>query len=76
MLSMQKVINIVSIVGCTLSVALAGGAFVGYRWATSPDTHEMLKQKAIEAVAGSLPIPGSLTGPALPTAKPKMKLPL
>ena len=72
MLSMQKVINTISIIGCSLSVLLSAGAFVGYRWATSPDTHEMLKEKAIEAVAGSLPIPGSLTGPALPTAKPKL----
>ena len=67
---MQKVINIASLVGCTLAVALTGGAIYGYFWATDPDTHEMLKGKAIEAVKGSLPIPGGLTGPAMPTKSP------
>ena len=67
---MQKVINIASLVGCTLAVALTGGAVYGYFWATNPKTHEMLQEKAIEAVKGSLPIPGGLTGPAMPTKTP------
>ena len=66
---MQKVINIASLVGCTLAVALTGGAIGGYLWATNPKTHEMLQEKAIEAVKGSLPIPGGLTGPAMPSPK-------
>ena len=69
---MQKVINIASLVGCTLAVALTGGAIGGYLWATNPKTHEILQEKAIEAVKGSLPIPGGkmvapkTTGGALP----------
>lgn len=63
---MQKIINIASLVGCTLAVALTGGAIGGYLWATNPKTHEMLQEKAIDAVKGAIPIPGGLTGPALP----------
>ena len=72
---MRKVLDVISVLAFVISLSLGAGTFFAYRWATSPDTHEMLKKKAVEAVAGSLPIPGDLTGPALPTAKPKMKLP-
>jgi hypothetical protein len=30
----------------------------------------MLKQKALSAVSSSLPVPGGLTGPAIPTKIP------
>ena len=68
---MQKIINIASLVGCTLAVALTGGAIGGYLWVTNPKTNEMLQEKAIEAVKGSLPIPGGLTGPAIPSKAPE-----
>ena len=64
---MQKIVNIASLVGCSLAVLLTGGTIYGYFWATNPKTHEMIKEKAIDAVKDAIPIPGALTGPALPT---------
>lgn len=72
---MQKVINIASLVGCTLAVALTGGAIYGYFYITNPKTHEMIKEKAMDAMKGSLPIPtNGLTGPSIPTANPPKAL--
>ena len=67
---MQKVINIASLVGCSLAVALTGGAVYGYFWATNPETQEKIKEQVIESVMQNIPIPGGLTGPALPTKDP------
>ena len=69
---MRKILDGLAVASFVLAAGLTGSAIWGYRWATNPKTHEMLKEKAIEAVSGSLPIPGDLTGPAIPTAKPKL----
>ena len=69
---MRKVLDGLAVAAFLLSAAVAGGGVYGYFWITSEDTQEMLKEKAIDAVKSSLPIPGSLTGPAIPTAKPKL----
>jgi len=63
----RKVIDGLAIAGFVISAGVAGSGVYGYFWITSEDTQEMLKEKAIDAVKGSLPIPGGLTGPALPT---------
>ena len=67
---MRKALDIISVLAFVISLSLGAGAFFTYRWATSPKTHEMLKQKALSAVSSSLPVPGGLTGPAIPTKIP------
>jgi hypothetical protein len=67
---MQKIVNIASLVGCSLSVLLFGGAIGGYFYLTNEDNQEKIKQQIIESVMQNVPIPGGLTGPALPTKSP------
>jgi hypothetical protein len=66
----RKALDVISVLAFIVSVSLGAGALFTYRWATSPKTHEMLKQKALSAVSSSLPVPGGLTGPAIPTKIP------
>ena len=49
---------------------LTGGGIFGYLWITNEENQEKLKKQMIEQVTGSLKMPG-LSGPVLPTAKPK-----
>ena len=71
---MQKVLNIISVLSFVLVVSITGGGIFGYLWITNEENQERLKQQLIEQVTGSLKLPG-LSGPVLPTAKPKMSLP-
>ena len=61
---MRKIIDGIAIASGVGVLALIGAGTWGYFWATSEDTHQMLKDKAIEAVKSSLPIPGGMTGGA------------
>ena len=67
---MQKVFNILSAISFLLVLAITGGGVFGYLWITSEKNQEKLKQQLMEQVTGSLKMP-SLSGPVLPTAKPK-----
>jgi len=67
---MRKVLDGLAVASFLLSAAVLGSGVYGYLWITSEDTQEMLKEKAIDAVKGAFPIPGGLTGPALPTKSP------
>jgi len=67
---MQKVFNILSAISFLLVLAITGGGVFGYLWITSEKNQEKLKQQLMEQVTGSLNMP-SLSGPVLPTAKPK-----
>ena len=50
--------------------AITGGGGFGYLWITNEDNQKMLQDKAMEKVMGAIKLPG-LSGPVLPTAKPK-----
>ena len=67
---MQKVLNIISVVSFVLVAAITGGGVFGYLWITNEDNQKMLQDKITEKVMGSIKMPG-LSGPVLPTAKPK-----
>ena len=67
---MQKILNIISVVSFLLVLSITGGGIFGYLWITNEKNQEKLKQQLIEQVTGSLKLPG-LSGPVLPTAKPK-----
>ena len=67
---MQKVLNIISVISFVLVAAITGGGVFGYLWITNEENQEKLKKQMIEQVTGSLKLPG-LSGPVLPTAKPK-----
>jgi len=67
---MQKVLNIISVVSFVLVAAITGGGVFGYLWVTNEDNQKMLQDKITEKVMGSIKMPG-LSGPVLPTAKPK-----
>ena len=67
---MQKILNIISVISFVLVAAITGGGVFGYLWITNEENQEKLKQQLIEQVTGSLKLPG-LSGPVLPTAKPK-----
>ena len=67
---MQKVLNIISVISFVLVAAITGGGVFGYLYLTNEDNQEKLKKQMIEQVTGSLKMPG-LSGPVLPTAKPK-----
>jgi len=67
---MQKVLNIISVISFVLVAAITGGGVFGYLWITNEENQEKIKQQLIEQVTGSLKMPG-LSGPVLPTAKPK-----
>ena len=71
---MQKILNIISVLSFLLVISLTGGGIFGYLWITNEENQEKLKQQLIEQVTGSLKMP-ALSGPVLPTAKPKMSLP-
>ena len=67
---MQKILNIISVVSFLLVLSITGGGIFGYLYLTNEENQEKLKQQLIEQVTGSLKMPG-LSGPVLPTAKPK-----
>jgi len=67
---MQKVLNIISVISFVLVAAITGGGIFGYLYLTNEKNQEKLKQQLVEQVTGSLKLPG-LSGPVLPTAKPK-----
>ena len=67
---MQRILNIISLLSFVLVVSITGGGVFGYLWITNEDNQKMLQDKAMEKVMGALKLPG-LSGPVLPTAKPK-----
>ena len=67
---MQKVFNIISAISFLLVLGITGGGVFGYLWVTNPANQKMLQDKAMEKVMGAIKLPG-LSGPVLPTAKPK-----
>tara|TARA_R100000664_G_scaffold11081_1_gene18102 strand:+ start:436 stop:675 length:240 start_codon:yes stop_codon:yes gene_type:complete len=67
---MQKILNIISVISFVLVAAITGGGVFGYLWITNEDNQKMLQDKITEKVMGSIKMP-SLSGPVLPTAKPK-----
>ena len=67
---MQKILNIISVISFVLVAAITGGGVFGYLYITNEENQEKLKQQLIEQGTGSLKMPG-LSGPVLPTAKPK-----
>ena len=67
---MQRIINAISVVSFLLVAALTGGTVFGYLWLTNEENQEKVKQQVIESVMQNVPIPGGLTGPALPTKSP------
>ena len=67
---MQRILNIISVISFLLVAGITGGGVFGYLWITNEDNQKMLQDKAMEKVMGSMKMP-SLSGPVLPTAKPK-----
>ena len=67
---MQKIINAISVISFLLVISIAGGGLYGYLWITNEENVEKLKKELVGNLTGSLPIPKSLTGPAIPTATP------
>ena len=67
---MQKIINALSVVSFVLVAALTGGTLYGVLWITNEENQSKIKQQIIESVMSNVPIPGGLTGPALPTKSP------
>tara|TARA_B100000519_G_scaffold169285_1_gene154371 strand:- start:276 stop:515 length:240 start_codon:yes stop_codon:yes gene_type:complete len=67
---MQKIINALSVVSFVLVAALTGGSLYGVLWITNEENQSRIKQQLIESVMSNVPIPGGLTGPALPTKDP------
>ena len=70
---MQKIINALSVVSFLLVAALTGGTVFGYLWITNEENQEKIKKQVIESVMQNVPIPGGITGPALPTKSPGSK---
>lgn len=70
----RKILDACALVGLIVSASLAGGSFYLYRYVTSPSFEKEVKEKLMKEVTGSLKMP-ELSGPVLPTAKPKMSLP-
>ena len=64
---MQKIINALSVISFLLVVAISGGGIYAYLFITNEENQEKLKKELIENLTGSLPIPKTLTGPAIPT---------
>ena len=60
----RKVLDALSAIAFILALGLTGGTLFGYLWITNPKNQEVLKEKAIDAVKSSLPIPGGITGGA------------
>ena len=67
---MQKIINALSVVSFVLVAALTGGTLYGVLWITNEENQSKIKQQIIESVMSNVPIPGGITGPALPTKSP------
>jgi len=70
----RKILDVISVLAFVISLSLGAGSFFAYRWATSPKTHEALKQK----ILSEIPIPGlgsEVTGPALPMPGKGLGLP-
>ena len=67
---MRKIIDIISVVSFLLVAALTGGTIFGYLWVTNEENQQKMKQQVIDSVMQNVPIPGGLTGPALPTKAP------
>ena len=67
---MQKIINALSVVSFLLVVALTGGTVFGYLYLTNTENQERVKKQIIDSVMQNVPIPGGITGPALPTKSP------
>ena len=67
---MQRILNIISVISFLLVAGITGGGVFGYLWITNEENQKMLQDKAMEKVMGSMKMP-SLSGPVLPTAKPK-----
>ena len=66
----RKILDGLAVLSFLLSVSVVGGGIFGYFWITNEKNQENLKQQLMEQVTGSLKMPG-LSGPVLPTAKPK-----
>ena len=66
----RKILDAVACIGLILSASLAGGSFLLYRYVSSPQFEEQVKEK----IMGQIKMP-NLSGPALPTAKPSLPLP-
>ena len=67
---MQKIINALSVVAFVLVLSITGGGIFGYLWITNEENQQKIKQQLIDSVMQNVPIPGGLTGPALPTKSP------
>lgn len=67
---MRKVLDIISVVSFVLVAALTSGTIFGYLWVTNEENQEKIKKQVIESVMQNVPIPGGITGPALPTKSP------
>ena len=68
---MQKIINALSVVSFLFVVALTGGTVFGYLYLTNTENQERVKKQIIDSVMQNIPIPGGITGPALPTKSPE-----
>ena len=71
--TMQKILNIISVISFTLVTILTAGTAFGYFWITNEENQERLKQQIVKQVTKSIKLPG-LSSPAIPTARPS-KLP-
>ena len=67
--SMQKILNIISVLSFVLVTSLTAGTAFGYFWITNKENQDKLKQQLVQQVTKSIQLPG-LSSPALPTAKP------
>jgi hypothetical protein len=67
---MQKIINALSVVAFVLAITTVGGGVYGWMWINTEENQEKIKQQVIDSVMQNIPIPGGLTGPALPTKTP------
>ena len=67
--SMQKIINIISIVSFVLVAKLVGLSVFGYFWITNENNQKMLQDKLMEKVTESIKMP-NLSSPVLPTRPP------
>ena len=73
--SMQKILNIISLISFVLVTILTAGTTFSYFWITNEENQEKLKQQLVQQVTKSIKLPG-LSSPALPTPNPiKGKLP-
>ncbi len=65
--SMQKILNIISVLSFVLVTILTAGTAFAYFWITNQENQEKIKKELVGNITGSLPIPKALTGPAIPT---------